>query len=81
MITEIVRLLDDMKTTLSPFEGPSGPGKGKKGKEKREEEEVEEERKKRKRWGKRIGKIKEVFGKRKIHSIKYKIQTYKGIDA
>lgn len=42
-------------------------------------------RRKRKKRGKggaeKIGKIKEVFGKREIHSIKYKIQTYKGIDA
>lgn len=64
-----------MKTTLSPFKGPSGPGKRKK-KKRLEGGEVE-----RKRWGEKIGKIKEVFGKREIHSIKYKIQTYKGIDA
>lgn len=47
-------------------------------KEKKDEKEEEEERE---RWGEKIGKIKEVFGKREIHSIKYKIQTYKGIDA
>lgn len=63
-----------MKTTLSPFKGPSGPGEGKKnrweGRGRREG-----------KVGEKIVKIKEVFGKREIHSIKYKIQTYKGIDA
>lgn len=63
-----------MKITLSPFKSPSGPGKGKQ----KDEKEGEEEGKK---GGEKIGKIKEVFGKRKIHSIKYKIQSYKGIDA
>lgn len=62
-----------MKTALSPFKGPSGPGKGKKGveiREKRGGRKEEEERK----TGKVIGQKKEiVFGKRKIHSIKYKI--------
>lgn len=50
-----------------------GPEKGGKRKIRR--------KRKRGKGREKIGKIKEVFGKREIHSIKYKIQTYKGIDA